>query len=119
MDAVVVRDLRVTTHVGVTEEERQVPQDVLVSLEVLTDMAEASRSDDVVQTVDYGVLVHEVAKLIERSENRLLETLAGDIAAFVERISGVTGVTVEVAKADPPVEENVGRIAVRIERKFT
>lgn len=118
MDSVIVRDLEIDAHVGVTEEERATPQRVLVSLEVFRDLGEASRTDDLERTVDYGSLVPAVARLVEGSRCKLLEKLAGDIAALIERMPGVSGVTVEIAKASPPLREEVGRVSVRIERHF-
>jgi FolB domain-containing protein len=117
-DSLIVTNLRVDTKIGVTEKERAEPQTVLVSFEVFADLAAASRSDDLSQAVDYGTLVPQIAKLVERSENRLLEKLAGDIAGFVEAFGGVSRVTVEIAKVDPPLDEEVERVAVRIEREF-
>ena len=118
MDSVIVRDLRVQTRVGVTDEERATPQTVLVSFEVFRDLTAAAAGDDLAETVDYGTLVSQVADLVQRSEGRLLEKLAGDVASLIERFSGVSGVTVEIAKEEPPLEEEVGRVSVRIERQF-
>ena len=118
MDSLRVTDLRVQTHVGVSEEERRSPQTVLVSFEVFRDLDAAARTDDLSQTLDYGTLVPEVTELIERSENHLLEKLAGDIAALIEHRSGTTGVTVEIAKESPPLDQEVRRVSVRIERSF-
>jgi dihydroneopterin aldolase len=118
MDSVRVTDLRVQTRIGVTDEERASPQVVLVSFEVFRDLLDPSTSDDLKETIDYGSLVPDVAKLIERSETRLLERLAGDVASLIKRFPGVTGVTVEIAKESPPLDEEVGRVSVRIERRF-
>jgi len=118
MDSVKVTELRASTRIGVTDEERATPQNVIVSLEVFRDLLDASTNDDIESTVDYGTLVPEVAKLIEHSEHRLLERLAGAIASHIKRFPGVTGVTVEIAKESPPLDEEVGRVSVRIERQF-
>lgn len=117
MDSIRVEGLRAATHVGVTDEERAEAQTVVVTLEVFCDLADASTRDDLSRTVDYGTLVPAVADLIERSEARLLERLAGDIAALIERFEGVSGVTVEIAKDAPPLAEEVERVSVRIERR--
>lgn len=117
MDSLRVTDLRVQTRVGVPDKERATPQTVVVSFEVFRDLKLASVEDDLADTLDYDTLVPEVARLIERSENRLLEKLAGDVASLIERFSGVSGVTVEIAKEEPPLEEEVGRVSVRIERR--
>lgn len=118
MDSVRVKNLRVPTRIGVTTEERSKPQFVLASVEVFRDLTAASTSDDLAETLDYGTLVPEVAKLIEGSEWQLLEKLAGEIASFVESFGGVSGVTVEIAKESPPLDEEVEAVSVRIERQF-
>lgn len=118
MDSLRVTDLRVKTRVGVPDEERARSQTILVSLEIFRDLELASVEDDLTETVDYGELVPQVAQMIERSESRLLEKLAGDVASLIGRFSGVSGVTVEIAKEEPPLEEEVGRVSVRIERHF-
>jgi dihydroneopterin aldolase len=68
--------------------------------------------------VDYGTLVPEVTRLVESSEAKLLEKLAGDVAGYVEGTGGVTGIRVEIAKVSPPLDEQVDRVSVRIERHF-
>jgi len=98
MDQVRIRDLRVPTHVGVTEDERSRPQTVIVSIDMDVDLTRAGASDELADTVDYGRATEEVAELVRSSETRLLERLAEEIARFVSSRQGVHGVTVEVAK---------------------
>ena len=118
VDSIRITDLRVQTRVGVPDEERATPQMVRVSIEVFKDLGTAAATDDLDETVDYGALVPQVAGLIESSENRLLEKLAGDVASLIEGFSGVSGVTVEIAKEEPPLDEEIGRVSIRIERQF-
>lgn len=116
MDSIKIRQLRVKSQVGATDEERAETQLLLIDLDVVTDLRPAGLSDDLNDTVDYGVLVGEVARLVEDSNCALLEHLAENIAAHIASINGVNGVTVEVAKESPPLEQEVGTVAVRIER---
>lgn len=116
MDSIIVRDLRVETRVGATEEERSRPQVVIVGLEVAVDLRRPGQTDDLGDTVDYGSVTSEVAELVRGSSCALLEHLAEKIAAHIAAIAGVNGVTVEIAKDSPPIEEDVGDVAVRIER---
>lgn len=112
-----IRDLRVQTRIGVTAEERAESQWVLVSCELDTDPEAAASSDDVADTVDYGVAVDRIAAVVRTGERNLLERLAGEIADLLTSFAGVTGVTVEVSKESPPVAEEIGGVAVRIERR--
>jgi dihydroneopterin aldolase len=116
MDRVVVKDLRLPARIGVSPDERSAPQDVLVTAEIVADLSIAGASDTLEDTVDYHAAVQTIAELVRSSESKLLEHLAEEIAARLLRLSLVVRVTVEVRKAAPPVEEDVGAIAVHIER---
>jgi 7,8-dihydroneopterin aldolase/epimerase/oxygenase len=116
MDVISIRNLRLATHIGVTEEERSEPQWVLVSVELQTDLTAAAKSDDLDDTINYDWATNEIAAIVRSSQSRLLEYLAGKIASRMTKIEQVHGVTVEIAKESPPVDEDVGGIVVRIER---
>jgi dihydroneopterin aldolase len=116
MDAIVVRDILASVHIGVPDQERAEPQNVLISMELRLDLERAATSDSLADTLDYGTLVAEVVEVAEGSSVRLLEHLAGRVAAFIMDLPGVQGVTVEVAKETPPIAQTVGGVAVRLER---
>ncbi|MEA2461505.1 MAG: 7,8-dihydroneopterin aldolase/epimerase/oxygenase [Actinomycetota bacterium] len=118
MDRIFVRDLEVEAHVGVTEEERSKPQKLVVQLELLVDTSAAGSSDDLNDTVDYGQVSIEAADEIRGSSARLLEHLADKVVTRVARNLRVVGVTVEIAKVDPPIPETLGSVGVRVERSF-
>lgn len=115
-DRITISGLKVPARIGVTPQERSVPQVVVVDLELTVDLTAAESSDDLADTVDYDRLTSYVAEVVRTSHSKLLENLAGSIATQVCSLSGVERVTVEVSKESPPVGENVGKIAVRITR---
>ena len=116
-DRISIRDLKVQAHVGVSEAERSKPQTLSISIEIETDLSGASASDRLEDTIDYGVVAEEAARLARESEARLLETVAGKIAEHVLGLEGVAGVSVEVLKEDPPISEDVGPVGIRIDRR--
>jgi dihydroneopterin aldolase len=118
MDLVRIRDLQVEAHVGVTEEERAVPQTLLVNLDLQVDTVAAGASDDLADTVDYGDIATTVADLIRGMRPSLLEHLAERIAGAMEDYPKITGIAVEVMKVNPPIPEKLGSVGVRIERAF-
>jgi dihydroneopterin aldolase len=115
-DVIRIRDLSVETRIGVSDEERAHPRRVTINADLYTDTKRAGGSDDLGDTVDYGKAVTEVAALVRSTEARLIEHLAEQIAALLSGFKGVDGVTVEVVKDSPPVDEEVKAVSVVIER---
>jgi 7,8-dihydroneopterin aldolase/epimerase/oxygenase len=115
-DRIIIEGLQVAARIGVTEQERSHPQNLILDIELERDLSAAAASDDLSDTVDYDRLTSYVAELTRTSNSKLLEHLAGSIAKDVCSLSGVERVTVEVRKESPPVSEEVGKIAVRITR---
>lgn len=115
-DSIRIHRLRVDTHIGVSDEERSHSQAVLIDIELRADLSQAGETDRLEHTIDYAMLVSSVSQLVRSEAVHLLEHLAEKIARVLLTTKGVMTVTVEIAKESPPVEENVDRIAVRIER---
>lgn len=112
-----IRGLRLPCHIGATYKERARPQDVLIDVEVELDLEIAVTTDDLDATLDYGVALDAIAGVVTGSRASLLEHLAGAIADTVLGYENVAAVTVEVGKAEPPVEQQVDSISVRIRRE--
>lgn len=117
MDAIVVKDLLLEGYIGVPEEERAQPQNVLVSFTLDLDLSAAGRSDDLSDTLDYGALISGVEGVVQGEAVKLIEHLAERVAGFLLDLPGVEKVTVEIAKESPPVPQTVGRVAMRVERQ--
>lgn len=114
-----LRGLRALGHHGVSEAERQNAQPFEVDLDVFLDVAEASATDDVTKTVDYGALAEQVHAVVTDSSFKLLETLAEAIASVVLGYERVGSVTVAVRKLRPPVAIDLDTAGVRIARRRT
>lgn len=117
-DHILINDLRVEARVGVGEKERSRPQWLVANIDLALDLAPAGVSDDIDDTVDYGVLTTEIAELLRATEVRTLEHLAEKVVALIAPIKAVVGVTVEIVKVAPPIAEELGGVAVRLERAF-
>ncbi|MDQ3661693.1 MAG: dihydroneopterin aldolase [Actinomycetota bacterium] len=115
-DRIIVRGLRVSAHVGVSAEERSRSQVLLVSVEAWRSLSRAAQSDELADTIDYGVLVQDLSRLVVATEARLLERIAGIVGDHLLSLPEVSRVVVEIAKESPPVKEHIDNVAVRIER---
>jgi dihydroneopterin aldolase len=116
-DRIEIRDLRVVGVHGVLPEERERAQPFSLDIVVWVDMAEAQRSDDLADTVDYGALVQTAAEVVSQRSYRLLEALAGRLAdALLISDSRVEAVEVTVRKLRPPVPVDLASTGVKVRR---
>lgn len=116
-DTLTITGLRLTGYHGVFEQERRDGQVFIVDLEVTLDTTRAAQTDDVAHTLDYSVLLAEVAKRVTGEPVNLIETLAEDIAQIALHHEEAQAVTVTVHKPDAPVGQLVSDIAVTIRRE--
>jgi dihydroneopterin aldolase len=118
MDRITLSSMRLEGRLGVSEEERALPQLVEVDLEVEVDLSAASESDQLADTVDYGPLVETTTRTVEAGGYRLLEGLAGAIASGALASSGrIAAVTVRVRKLAVPLDIDMDHAQVEIRRE--
>ncbi len=93
--------LEAPCHVGVTDEERRVPQTLLVDLRLTPLLVSDYAADDVAQTVDYGVLGRLAVATAAEHPYRLLERLATEMADRVWAAAELAELHVLVRKPSP------------------
>jgi dihydroneopterin aldolase/D-erythro-7,8-dihydroneopterin triphosphate epimerase len=113
-DTLFIKDLLVRTVLGVTDEERRDKQDVLISVALETDTSAPAKSDDLADAVNYRTLSKEILALAERSQFRLVERFAEEVAALCLREPRVKRVRVTVEK--PGALRFARTVGVTIER---
>ena len=102
---------------GVFPEERRLGQRIVVSLALKLDLAEAGRTDDLAQTVDYAEVYRLVQGAVEGERHRLLEALAERIATrILDAYDTIQEVTVTVAKPHPPFPAVFDGVEVELTR---
>jgi D-erythro-7,8-dihydroneopterin triphosphate epimerase len=77
-----IKNLTVTCIIGVNKDEREHEQEVRMQLFLWTDIAKASRSDHLEDTLDYSTIYKEVVKRVEHSKFYLIERLAFEVATI-------------------------------------
>ena len=99
MDTMVIAGLRCTAHIGCKEEERALPQALVVTTTLKLDTREAAATDDLEKTVNYARLSKAIVAACEASVCRLIETLAANLAHLcLDFDARVAEATVEVRK---------------------
>ena len=115
-DLIELRGLRATGICGALPEERERAQPFEVDLDVEADLAPAGRSDDLVDTLDYGAIAAAVERVVTTERFTLLERMAARIAEVVLADERAVAVTVTVRKLRPPVPQQLDTSGVRIRR---
>jgi 7,8-dihydroneopterin aldolase/epimerase/oxygenase len=111
-DRIELRGLTVRGHHGVFEHERRDGQDFVVDVTVWIDLAAAAKSDDLVDTLDYGVLAQRAADVVAGPPRNLIETVAAEIAEGVMTDERVHAVEVVVHKPSAPIPLTFNDVAV-------
>ena len=115
MNEIWIKGLRVRSLVGVSDEERQQEQELLVDLCIQPSSPFAYMNDDIMRTIDYEAVARRVRGLVAEGPRHLIETLAVDIASLIiDEFHAVT-VTVEVRKYVLPETDYVAA-RCRLER---
>lgn len=114
-DRIELRGLRLTAHVGVPEAERSQAQPLELDIDLHVDLRPPARSDDVNDTVDYGVAAIAVANAVAQGHHHLLERVAEVAAdAAFGADERVLAATVTVRKVRPPVPVDIVTTGVTI-----
>ena len=115
MDAILIRDLRVETLIGIHKRERHVAQTVSIDLEIGIPGAAVFKSDKVADTIDYEQVALKIRALAASGHFRLVETLAERIARLLLEEFGAPWAKISVAKIG--ILGNARFVGVTIERK--
>jgi phosphoglycolate phosphatase len=111
-DCIRINGLQVPIRIGVGDDERAHPQNLIFDVLLETDFAGVG--DDITRTTDYAAVAGWITSECARREVRLLETLSGDLAeGLLEKFPRVKAVTLEIRKFILPETESV---SVRVRR---
>ena len=116
-DRITLTGLRVRGQHGVFDFERRDGQDFVVDVALEVSTAAAAASDELADTVHYGVLAEALAAVVAGEPVNLLETLVARLTAVCLAIDGVQAATVTVHKPQAPIALAFDDVAVTIRRE--
>ena len=102
-DRISIHGIVVSTIVGVLPHEREIAQPIRVDVDLLVDLHDAGRSDELADTVNYGEVAVQIASQFRESKDVLLERLADRAAEIALGFERVESVEVTVAVNVPEV----------------
>jgi dihydroneopterin aldolase len=112
-DIVSIRDLRVSTVIGVYDWEREIEQALIFSVDLAADVARAAARDDIKDALNYSAIAHTVKTVVIEGKFQLIETAAERVAQRLLADYGAAWVRVEVVK---PIPSEGYTAAITIER---
>ena len=103
--------------VGVSDEERAVPREIVINVEMKAESESAIETDDIDLAVDYADVAMRIDKFATSREFCLIETIAGGVLEEILSDSRVNWARVEVEKPGAIPESD--SVSVCVERSTT
>ncbi len=111
-----IKNLTVRCIIGVNPYEREHEQEIRMQLFLWTDIAKASRSDNLEDALDYGVIYKEVVERVEHSKFYLIERLAYEVATICLQHSLTRKVKVVIEKIEALEKAESAGIELTLEK---
>jgi 7,8-dihydroneopterin aldolase/epimerase/oxygenase len=99
---------------GVSDSERDLPQDFLVTVAVTLPVAQLAEADKVTEVFDYDWIATKVVEVGTQQSFKLLETLAQRVIHRLFEETPATKVAVSVTKTRPPTTNSVDAVSVEV-----
>ncbi len=108
-DQIVLRGLVFYGYHGVSAEEQKLGRRFRLDLTLWTDLQAAAQSDDLADTISYATVYTAVQPIMEGPPHRLLEYVAGRIAAVLLAAEPrLVRLRVRLLKLEPPIAGMTG-----------
>ncbi|OGS89574.1 MAG: dihydroneopterin aldolase [Gallionellales bacterium GWE2_58_10] len=114
MDIIFLRELKVTTLIGIYEWEKRAPQTLQIDLDIALPDSRACQTDNIKDALDYADVAQHIQTVLGNGHFSLLETLAEHIAQIILRDFNAPWVRVSVAKLQ--AIRNCKMVGVSLER---
>jgi 7,8-dihydroneopterin aldolase/epimerase/oxygenase len=112
-----ITGLSLYTHHGVSEAEREIGQRIVIDIRLELGETDATLTDRVEDTVDYGEVCQLVALIAQQRSHRTLERLCSTIADRLLADYELEAVWVKASKPEPPIPLPVAEVSVEVWRE--
>ncbi|OHW62089.1 dihydroneopterin aldolase [Andreesenia angusta] len=117
MDKIIMKNLAFYGYHGAMAEENVLGQKFYFDLELLCDIENAGKTDDVLDTVHYGEVYETVKSVVEKERYNLIEALGENITSrILEKFSKVQEIVLLIKKPEAPVPGIYDYFGVEIRR---
>jgi dihydroneopterin aldolase len=112
-----ISGLSLYTHHGVTAAEREIGQRLVLDIRLEVGECDATVTDLVEDTVDYGEVCNVVALIAQQRSYRTLERLCSAVADRLLADYAAEEVWVKASKPEPPIALPVQEVSVEVWRQ--
>jgi dihydroneopterin aldolase len=112
-----ITGLSLYTNHGVSAAEREVGQRLVIDMRLDIGETDATVTDAIEDTVDYGEVCQLVALIAQQRSHKTLERLCSAIADRLLSDYDLEGVWVKAAKPEPPIALSVDEVSVEVWRE--
>ena len=109
-----ISGLSLYTRHGVSEAEREIGQRLVFDIGFELDECEATLTDQIEDTIDYGEVCEQVALAAQERSYKTLERLCAAVADRLVDRFGAESVRVKAAKPEPPIALPVDEVSVEV-----
>jgi 7,8-dihydroneopterin aldolase/epimerase/oxygenase len=100
-DIVSIRGLRVAAVIGAYDWERDISQELVISVDMAADVPRAAASDDLADALNYAAVAETITAVVRDGKFALIETAASRVAERLLADYGLGWIRVEVVKPRP------------------
>jgi dihydroneopterin aldolase len=112
-----ITGLSLYTHHGVSAAEREIGQRLMIDLRLELGETDATLTDRIEDTVDYGEVCQLVALIAQQRSHRTMERLCSTIADRLLADYELEAVWVKASKPEPPIPLAVAEVSVEVWRE--
>ncbi len=113
---IIIEELKVIMNIGVREDERAHPQEIILNIECEVDFSKAIDSDRIHDTINYKDIYKEIISYCSHHSPRLLEKLGGDLIDHLFNVfKEIQNIKIQVFK--PIAIPSAKRTGIEISKK--
>ena len=112
-----ISGLSLYTRHGVSDAEREIGQRLVFDISFELDDCDATVTDRIEDTVDYGDVCEQVALAAQERSYRTLERLCAAVADRLKERYGAESLRVKATKPEPPIALPVEEVSVEVWRE--
>ncbi|CAG7839387.1 Bifunctional folate synthesis protein [Clostridium haemolyticum] len=117
MDKIYIEDLEVFAKHGVYKEEKKLGQKFLISVEVFIDLQQSGLTDNLNETVNYGLLCCEIEELFKKDSYDLIEKAAEQVTDnILLKYQSIQRIKLKIKKPWAPIGKSIKYAAVEVDR---